>query len=41
MARKYIYLLECIRDGADWEKGMRIWAHAPCVGWRIVEKKLI
>ena len=38
MARKYMYLLERIRDCADWEKGMRIWADSPCVGWRVVEK---
>lgn len=38
MARKYMYLLEAIRDGVDWEKGMRIWAHSPCTGWSIVKK---
>lgn len=39
MARKrYMYLLERIKDGTDWEKGMRIWAKSPCVGWRVVNK---
>lgn len=38
MARKYMYLLERIRDGSDWEKGMRIWADSPRTGWRVVEK---
>lgn len=41
MARKYMYLLERIRDCADWEKGMRIWADAPCSGWRVVMKSRI
>ena len=36
-----IYLLERIRDGRDWKKGMRIWAHQPCKGWRIIEKQKI
>ena len=36
-----IYLLERIRNGTDWKKGMRIWAHQPCKGWRIIEKKEI
>ena len=36
--KKYMYLLECIRDGADWKKGDRIWAHYPCTGWRIIQK---
>ena len=38
MARRYQYLLECIRDGVDWEKGMRIWAYSPCPGWRVIKK---
>lgn len=39
MARKrYMYLLERIQDCTDWEKGMRIWAKSPCVGWRVVNK---
>lgn len=38
MARKYMYLLERIRDGRDWKKGERIWADSPCAGWRVVEK---
>lgn len=40
MARKkYMYLLERIRDSYDWPKGIRIWAYMPCAGWRIVEKR--
>ena len=35
---KYTYLLECIKDGRDWEKGMRIYAEHPCKGWRVVAK---
>lgn len=31
-----IYLLERIKDGTDWRKGMRIWAHLPCKGWKII-----
>ena len=39
MARKrYMYLLERIKDGTDWEKEMRILADSPCVGWRIINK---
>lgn len=38
MRRKYMYLLERIRDCIDWKEGMRIWAHSPCVGWRIIKK---
>ena len=38
MARKYVYLIERIRDGADWPAGTRIWADAPCTGWRVVGK---
>ena len=34
-----IYLLERIRNGRDWEKGMRIWADQPCKGWRIIAKR--
>lgn len=41
MTRKYKYLLERIRDGRDWKKGDRIWAEAPCTGWRIVRKMRI
>lgn len=35
---KYYYLLERIKDGVDWKKGMRIWAYQPCKGWRIIKK---
>ena len=38
MTRKYMYLLERIRDGANWEKGDKIWGHSPCTGWRVVRK---
>lgn len=38
MSKKYMYLLERIKDGVDYESGMRIWADSPCTGWRIVEK---
>lgn len=41
MARKYMYLLERIRDGNDWKKGDKIWATHPCTGWRIVKKERI
>lgn len=35
----YVYLLERIRDGRDWKKGERIWAHSRCTGWRVIEKR--
>lgn len=35
---KYKYLLERIKDGNDWEKGMRIYAERPCKGWRVIAK---
>ena len=38
MSRKYMYLLERIKDGKDWSKGMRIWYIHPCTGWRVIEK---
>ena len=38
MARKYMYLLERIKDGRDWKKGERIWTDSPCTGWRVVKK---
>lgn len=38
MRKRYMYLLERIRDGADWQKGSRIWAESPCTGWRVVQK---
>lgn len=31
-----IYLLERIKDGTDWKKGMRIWAYKPCKGWKTI-----
>lgn len=39
MRKQYIYLLERIRDSIDWPAGCRIWADAPCSGWRIITKK--
>lgn len=38
MRKRYIYQLERIRDSHDWPKGCRIWADAPCAGWRVVQK---
>lgn len=39
MARKqFVYKLQRIRDSRDWPKGTIIWADAPCVGWRVIEK---
>lgn len=38
MRKQYVYLLERVRDGENWRKGMRIWADMPCVGWRVIEK---
>lgn len=36
--KRYIYLIERIKDGQDWKKGDRIWAEHPCQGWRIINK---
>lgn len=36
--KRYVYLLERIKDSENWPKGIRIWAHSPCVGWRIIKK---
>lgn len=36
--KKYIYLIEKIKDGTDYKKGDRIWADMPCKGWRIIRK---
>ena len=41
MKRQYIYLLERIKESQDWPKGSRIWADAPCIGWRVIRKELI
>lgn len=38
MARKYMYLLEKIKDGTTYKKGEKIIAYAPCTGWRVIEK---
>lgn len=36
--RKYMYVIERIKDSRDWPKGIRITADRPCKGWRVVEK---
>lgn len=33
-----LYLLERIKGSRDWPQGARIWASAPCKGWRIIKK---
>ena len=38
MRKKYMYLLEKIRDSHDWPKGSRIWAEHRCTGWRVIGK---
>ena len=38
MRKRYMYLIERIRDSRDWPKGCRIWADAPCTGWRVIQK---
>ena len=38
MSKRYMYLLERIRDSHDWPKGSRVWAEHRCTGWRVVEK---
>ena len=35
---RYLYLLMKLKDGHDYTKGMTIWAHNPCKGWRIIKK---
>lgn len=35
--KKNMYLLERIKDGNDWPKGIRIWAKHRCKGWRVVQ----
>lgn len=37
--RKYIYLIEKIKDGSSYKKGDRIWASHRCTGWRVVRKE--
>lgn len=34
-----LYLLERIKDGGGYRKGEQIWAHAPCNGWKTIDKK--
>ena len=36
--KKYMYLIERIRDSRDWPKDCRIWADKPCNGWRVIKK---
>lgn len=38
MSKRYMYLLERIRDGTDYPKGTRIWAEHRCTGWRVVDR---
>lgn len=38
MSKRYMYLLEKIRDGIDYQKGIQIWAEHKCAGWRVVNK---
>ena len=38
MKKRYMYLLERIRDSLDWPKGARIWAKHRCTGWRVVDR---
>lgn len=33
-----LYLIEKIKDSRDWPAGCRIWAYAPCKGWRVIRK---
>lgn len=36
--RKYVYLIERVKDSIDWPKGIQIWSTRPCPGWKIVHK---
>ena len=38
MRKRYMYLLERIRDSHDWPRGCQIWAEDPCAGWRVIQK---
>ena len=38
MRKRYMYLLEKIRDGTDYPKGIQIWAEHRCTGWRVVDR---
>lgn len=38
MRKRYMYLLEKIRDGTDYPKGIQIWAEHKCTGWRVVDR---
>lgn len=37
MSKRFMYLLEKIRDGTDYPKGIRIWTDHKCTGWRVVK----
>lgn len=39
MTIRYVYKLQRIRGSIDWPEGCTIWADAPCVGWRVIEKR--
>lgn len=34
----WIYVLERIKDSPQWPASAVILAHAPCKGWRVVDK---
>lgn len=36
--KRYMYLLERIKDSYDWPKGITIWANHKCPGWRVLKK---
>lgn len=38
MRKRYMYLLEKIRDGTDYPKGIQIWAEHRCTGWRVIDR---
>lgn len=38
MRKRYMYLLERIKDCHDWPQVSRIWAEHRCTGWRVVAK---
>lgn len=38
MRKRYMYLLERIRDSRDWPKDCRIWTNQPCTGWRVIKR---
>lgn len=34
----WTYKLERIKDSPQWPRGVVIYAHHPCKGWRIIDK---